>query len=207
MTTLFLCAALAYVLGSIPFGYFIGKLSGRDIRQAGSGNIGAANVTRVVGRGAGLLTLLLDGAKGSLAVWLTGRLAPGHGSWLMAAALAAIVGHMYPVWLGFRGGRGVATTAGAFLLISWKAVLGAGMVWLVTMLIWRYASLSSIMAAVALPLLMEILYAPGHAPSRTISLGTALASLLVIWRHRPNLQRLIAGTEPRFKGNQKPPAA
>ncbi len=93
----------------------------------------------------------------------------------------------------------MATAAGAFLLISWKAVLAAGVVWIVALLIWRYASLSSILAAAALPLLMYVLYAPGHAPSQAISLGTTLASLLVIWRHRPNLQRLIAGTEPRFK--------
>ena len=199
MKILLLAAAIAYLLGSIPFGYLIARLSGGgDIRKAGSRNIGAANVTRVVGKGAGLLTLLLDAGKGFLAVWLAEGLTHGHPAWLIVACLAAILGHLYPLWLGFRGGRGVATAAGAFLLISWKAVLGAAMVWIIALLIWRYASLSSILAAATLPLLMSVLYAPGHAPSRAISLGTTLASILVIWRHRPNLQRLIAGTEPRF---------
>ena len=204
MTPLYLAVALAYLLGSVPFGYLISRFgAGRDVRQEGSGNIGAANVTRVVGKGAGLLTLLLDAGKGFLAVWITRSLAPDHASWLMAAALAAIVGHMYPVWLGFRGGKGVATAAGAFLLISWKAVAGAGAVWVIAMVTWRYASLASVLAAVTLPLLIHLLYAPGHTPSRAISVGTVVASLLVIWRHRRNLQRLILGVEPRFERKNK----
>jgi glycerol-3-phosphate acyltransferase PlsY len=199
MSMLWVSVAAAYLLGSIPFGYLIARFAGGgDIRRAGSGNIGAANVSRVVGTGAGVLTLLLDAGKGLAAAWLALRLIHGHIGWVALAGLAAVVGHLFPVWLGFRGGRGVATAAGVFVLISWKAVLGAAVVWLIALLIWRYASLSSILAAAALPLLMYVLYAPGYAPPSAISLATTAASVLVIWRHRPNLQRLIAGTEPRF---------
>lgn len=191
--------AIAYLLGSIPFGYVIVKLrEGRDIRRAGSGNIGAANVTRTVGLAGGLLTLALDAAKGSLAVAISIRLAHGNIRWVMAAGLLAIAGHLFPVWLGFRGGRGVATAAGVFLLLSWKAVLAAAVVWLVAVLWWRYVSLGSVLAAAALPLLVYVLYAPGHRPPLAVSLGTTLASLLVIVRHRVNLERLLTGTEPRI---------
>jgi acyl phosphate:glycerol-3-phosphate acyltransferase len=200
MNPAWLALAIAYLLGSIPFGYVIVKLrEGRDIRRAGSGNIGAANVTRTLGVAAGLLTLLLDAAKGSLAVAIASRLAHGNMRWLMAAGLLAIAGHLFPVWLGFRGGRGVATAAGVFLLLSWKAVLAAAVVWLVAVLWWRYVSLGSVLAAASLPLLVYVLYVPGHRPPLVVSLGTACASILVIVRHRANLERLAAGTEPRVK--------
>ena len=190
---------MAYVLGSIPFGFLIAKARGLgDIRSAGSGNIGAANVTRVVGRGAGLLTLALDAAKGYLAVWLAARLAGENITWMMLAGLAAIVGHLFPVWLGFRGGRGVATGVGVFLPICWTAVLAALVIWLVVVLIWRYVSLGSIVAAASLPLLTYWLYAPRYAPPLAVSIGTTLAALLIIVRHRPNIARLIAGTETQF---------
>ncbi len=188
-----------YLLGSIPFGLLLGKLArGRDVRQAGSGNIGAANVARVVGASAGLATLLLDAGKGAAAVWLAGIATRAQIDWEVAAGIAAILGHLFPVWLKFRGGRGVATAAGVFLLIGPLAVAGAAAVWLIAMLVWRYASLSSIFAATALPVLMYWLYAPGYHPPQTVSFGAILAALLVIWRHRPNLERLVAGTEPRF---------
>lgn len=200
MNPAWLALVIAYLLGSIPFGYVIVKLrEGRDIRRAGSGNIGAANVTRTLGVAAGLLTLLLDAAKGSLAVAIASRLAHGNIRWVMAAGLLAIAGHLFPVWLGFRGGRGVATAAGVFLLLSWKAVLAAAVVWLVAVLWWRYVSLGSILAAASLPLLVYVLYVPGHRPPLVISLGTTCASILVIVRHRANLERLAAGTEPRVK--------
>ncbi|MBI3671007.1 MAG: glycerol-3-phosphate 1-O-acyltransferase PlsY [Acidobacteria bacterium] len=189
----------AYLLGSIPFGYLIARLrGGTDIRAAGSGNIGAANVTRVVGPGAGAMTLLLDAAKGYLAVWLAAHFSDENITWMTAAALAAIAGHLFPIWLGFRGGRGVATGVGVFLPICWPAVVAALVIWIAVVAFWRYVSLGSIVAAAALPLLMYFLYAPGHAPPRVASFGTTLAAVLIIVKHRPNLERLIAGTEPRF---------
>ncbi len=190
---------LAYLLGSIPFGFVIARLRGSgDIRAAASGNIGAANVTRVVGFGAGAVTMLLDAAKGFLAVWLAARLTGEDITWMGVAALAAIAGHLFPVWLGFRGGRGVATGAGAFLPICWPAVAATLVIWLAVVLFWRYISLGSISATASLPLLTYVLYAPGHAPPRVVSIASLLAAVLIIVRHRPNIERLIAGTEPRF---------
>ncbi len=190
---------LAYGLGSIPFGFLVARVrAGRDIRTAGSGNIGAANVTRIVGTGAGVLTLLLDAAKGYLAVWIAAGATSENISWMVGAALAAIVGHMFPVWLGFRGGRGVATGVGVFLPICWPAVLAALVIWAVVLVLWRYVSLGSIVAAASLPLLMYLLYAPRHAPPRVVSVSTTLAAVLIIMKHRPNIERLIAGTETRF---------
>ncbi len=190
---------VAYLLGSVPFGFLIAKArQGRDIRSAGSGNIGAANVARVVGPGAGALTFLLDAAKGYLAVWLVARFAGEGAAWAILAALAAIVGHVFPVWLGFRGGRGVATGLGAFLLICWPAVLAALVIWLAVVLFWRYVSLGSIVAAASLPLLVYLLYDLKYAPPRAVSIGTLVTALIVIAKHRPNIQRLVAGTEPRF---------
>ncbi len=192
-------ALVAYLLGSIPFGYLIvKKREGRDIRSVGSGNVGAANVARQAGLGAGALTLLLDAAKGYLSVWLAARFTGENVAWMMVAALAAILGHLFPVWLNFRGGRGVATGVGVFLPICALAVAAALAVWVLVVLFWRYVSLGSIAAAASLPLLMYPLYAPRHAPPMIVSLGTTLAAVLIIWKHRPNIARLIAGTEPRF---------
>jgi len=191
---------VAYLLGSIPFGYLIVKRrEGRDIRSQGSGNIGAANVTRVAGLGAGGMTFLLDVAKGYLAVWGAARLTDENITWMMVAALAAVAGHLFPVWLGFRGGRGVATGVGVFLPVCSPAVLLALLIWIGVALFWRYASLASIVAAASLPPLMYLLYAPGHAPPRLVSFGVALAAVLIILRHRANIERLIAGTETRMK--------
>ncbi len=190
---------LGYLLGSIPFGFLIVKLrEGRDIRAAGSGNIGAANVTREVGTAAGALTLALDAAKGYLAVALVARLTGESALWMIAAAVAAVLGHLFPVWIGFRGGRGVATGAGVFLPICWKAVVAALVIWALVVLFWRYVSLASMAATAALPALTYLLYAPGHAPPFMVSLGVTFAAVLILMRHRPNLQRLIAGTEHRL---------
>ncbi len=192
-------APLAYLLGSIPFGFLVYKLmGGGDIRLTGSGNIGAANVTRAGGPLAGVLTLLLDAGKGFLAVWLPQRFTHGNIRWMMLAAVLAILGHLFPVWLRFRGGRGVATAAGVFLLVCWKAVLVAAVVWLMVVWFWRYVSLGSISAAAALPLLMYVLYEPHYAPPTVVSVGTLLAMVLILVRHRPNILRLIAGTEARL---------
>ncbi len=153
---------VAYLIGSIPFGYLIVLIAGGgDIRHRGSGNIGATNVAREAGAISGVLTLLLDAAKGYLAVWLAGRITGGNVRWMTLAALLALVGHMFPVWLGFQGGRGVATGAGVFFPICWQAVVGALIIWIRVVAFWRYASLGSISAASSLPLLMYLLYAPG----------------------------------------------
>lgn len=189
----------AYLLGSIPFGFLIVKLvGGGDIRFRGSGNIGATNVAREAGALPGLLTLLLDGAKGYFSVWLASRITDGNARWMILAALLTIVGHTFPVWLRFQGGRGVATGAGVFLPICWQAVVGAFIVWVVVLAFWRYVSLASISAAASLPLLVYLLYAPRHAPPESISAGASFAMLLIIARHRLNIVRLLRGTEPQF---------
>jgi acyl phosphate:glycerol-3-phosphate acyltransferase len=191
---------VAYLLGSIPFGLLIVKAMGRpDIRSTGSGNIGAANVTRSAGFVPGILTLLLDAAKGYTAVWLASRWTGGNIRWMMVAAILAVIGHMFPIWLGFRGGKGVATGLGVFLPICPEAVAAAVVLWLAVVIFWRYSSLGSLAAAVALPVFVYILYAPGHAPPVFVTLGTVLFSVLVLLKHRSNIARLIAGTESRIK--------
>ena len=199
MNQTWLIIPVAYLLGSIPFGLLIVKAGrGDDIRQAGSGNIGAANVARNAGYFAGVLTLVLDAAKGYLAVWVAGRVAPEHLGWEMAAACAAVVGHVFPVWLNFRGGKGVATALGVFLVISWQAVAAAGAVWVLVVVFWRYSSLGSIVATCALPLMLYFLYAPGHAPRDYVTWPTLGIALLILFKHRANLERLMAGRETRL---------
>jgi acyl phosphate:glycerol-3-phosphate acyltransferase len=192
--------AVAYLLGSIPFGLLIVKAgSGTDIRQIGSGNIGAANVARNAGTVAGALTLLLDGAKGYLAVWLAARFTHGNIRWMMIAAIAAVMGHMFPIWLRFRGGKGVATGLGVFLPICWQAAAAAVVLWLLVVVFWRYSSLGSIVAAAALPVFVYLLYAPHYAPPDIVTVGTALVAILVLVKHRGNIERLIAGKESKLK--------
>jgi len=193
---------IAYLLGSIPFGYLVVKAGeGDDIRDQGSGNIGAANVARNAGLVAGVLTLVLDAAKGYAAVLIAERWATGSNStrWMMASAIAAVVGHMYPVWLGFKGGKGVATSLGVFIPICREAVIVAIILWILVVAFWRYSSLGSVVAAAALPVLVHLFYAPRHAPPGYVTQGTILISLLVLWKHRANIERLIAGDEPRLK--------
>ena len=202
MNALWLLPLAGYLLGSIPFGYLIVRLTrGTDVRASGSGNIGATNVNRVAGAGAGLATLLLDAGKGYLAVWLAGRMTGGEVAWMAAAGLAAVVGHLYPVWLGFRGGKGVATAVGVFVPLCWMAVAAAAVVWVVVVSIWRYVSLASVVAAAVLPVCTYLLYAPGthHAPPLSVSLVTAGISILIIVKHRENVRRLLAGSENRLK--------
>jgi glycerol-3-phosphate acyltransferase PlsY len=194
---------VAYLLGSIPFGLLIVKTrAGRDIRAMGSGNIGAANVTRSAGASAGILTLLLDAAKGYLAVAFAAHWTGGSLRWMMAAAVAAVVGHIFSAWLGFRGGKGVATGLGVFLPICAPAVGLALLLWLIVVAFWRYSSLGSIVAAAALPIFVYVLYAPGHAPPGYVTVPTILISLLVLAKHRTNIERLIEGTENRL-GSRK----
>ena len=202
MSSPWLLIPAGYLLGSIPFGYVIVKLTkGADVRESGSGNIGATNVNRVAGAGAGVATLLLDVAKGYLAVWLADRMSGGNVNWMALAGLGAVAGHMFPVWLKFRGGKGVATALGVFVPLCWMAVAAAAVVWLVVASIWRFVSLASVVAAAVLPVCMYLLYAPGtqHAPPMSVSYSTAIVSILIIVKHRENVRRLLAGTESRLK--------
>jgi len=200
VNTLWLIPIGAYLLGSIPFGYLIVKMgSGSDVRGAGSGNIGATNVTRVAGKAAGLATLLLDIGKGYFAVWLAMRWSHGNIRWMMAAGVAVVLGHTFSCWLRFRGGKGVATGLGVFLAIAWQAVLATLLVWLVVVAFWRYVSLGSVVAAAALPILVYLFYAPRHAPPLAVSFGSVAVAMIVIFKHRGNIARLIAGTESRLK--------
>lgn len=189
----------AYFLGSIPFGLLLVKFAGRgDIRKSGSGNIGAANVSRSAGIFAGLLTLALDAGKGTLAVWLAAHIASGNIRWMMAAAVAAVLGHVFPVWLGLRGGKGVATGLGVLLLISPQAVGIAVALWILIVGFWRYSSLGSVVAAAAIPIFIYFLYAPGYAPPVAVTLGTVLISVIVLLKHRGNIGRLASGTEHKL---------
>ncbi len=197
---------LGYLLGSIPFGYLLVRAKGGgDIRQMGSGNIGATNVARTSGWTVGVATLLFDAAKGFLAVWFTEHFSGGNIRFMMYAGLAAILGHVFPVWLKFAGGKGVATALGVFVAICWPAIAAAALLFILVVLFWRYVSLASISAAAALPLLVYLLYAPRHAPPPAVSVSALLAAAVVITKHRDNIERLIRGTEPRFELHGKRP--
>jgi len=190
---------LAYLLGSIPFGLLIVKMArGTDVRKSGSGNIGAANVARTAGYLSGILTLILDAAKGFGAVWIAMHLSHGNMRWMIAAAVAAVVGHVFPFGLGFRGGKGVATGLGVFILICWQAVVAAAVLWILIVAFWRYSSLGSVVATAALPVFVYLLYAPGHAPPDFVTFPTVCISVLVLLKHRANIHRLIAGEENRI---------
>jgi len=190
MTGDMLFALLAgYLLGSIPFGLILTRLAGKgDIRAIGSGNIGATNVLRTGSKKLAALTLLLDAAKGSAAVLLAAFLWP---SAIPYAAAAALVGHLYPVWLGFKGGKGVATFLGILIPLFWLAALVYALVWLGLLLTLRISSLAGMLAAASAPLTAAIV---GRSDLVPMLLGFAL---LVIWKHRENIARLRAGTEPR----------
>src|SRR5882757_5198750 len=194
----------AYLLGSIPFGLLLAKLfGGGDVRRAGSGNIGATNVARVVGPLAGILTLGFDTAKGTAAVWLAGRVTNQSATWMIIAAFAVMLGHCFPVWLKFKGGKGVATALGVFLALSPLAALSALLLFILFVAYWRFVSLGSVAAAAAMPLLIYFLWAPGHAPPMVVDVGTLAIALLVIYKHDGNLQRLVEGTEPQFSFGKK----
>ena len=196
-------AIVGYALGSIPFGYLLVRIfRGADIRQSGSGNIGATNVARS-SPALGLATLVLDAAKGFVAVMFASVIIAGaSGTYLYSAmavaAFCALLGHMFPVWLKFRGGKGVATGVGAFVAIVPKAVLLAICVFAALVALFRYVSLGSIVAAAALPAFIYLLYVqPGVAMQSVLGAAIA-ASLLIIAKHHQNISRLLAGTEHRF---------
>lgn len=200
-----------YLLGSLPSGYLAARwLAGIDIRQEGSGSTGATNVLRVLGKGPALVVFLLDVLKGTAAVLLAKAVLGGtdlHGialdGWVVGAGLAALAGHIWPVWLGWSGGKAVATGLGMLLGLAWPVGLACFGLFLTVLSISRIVSLSSMVAAIGLPLLM-LGWFPGNGGFRPAYLGLALlTTLLVLWRHRSNLQRLLAGTEPRL-GSTKP---
>jgi glycerol-3-phosphate acyltransferase PlsY len=189
----------AYLLGSIPFGLLLGRFfGGADVRKVGSGNIGATNVARAAGPLAGILTLLLDAGKGALAVVLAARLSNDSALWMMIAGLCVLLGHCFPIWLGFRGGKGVATAAGVFLVLSPLAFLCAAIVFVLVVLYWRFVSLGSISAAAAMPLLIYFFWAPHHAPPYVVTFGSLAAAALIVYKHDANIQRLVQGDEPKF---------
>jgi glycerol-3-phosphate acyltransferase PlsY len=187
---------IGYLFGSIPFGFILVRaFRGEDIRRAGSGNIGATNVARSSPR-LGIFTLALDALKGFAAVALTLFLFPGRPVLAAAVALFAIAGHMFPVWLHFRGGKGVATGLGSFVLLAPKAVLAAVAIFAVIVLIFRYVSLGSIIAVFIFPLLVILV---DRQLCNSAIAWIAAASLLIVLKHHANIRRLMAGTEPRFR--------
>jgi glycerol-3-phosphate acyltransferase PlsY len=187
------CALLlGYVLGSIPFGVILTRLAGAgDLRSIGSGNIGATNVLRTGRKGLAAATLLLDLAKGAAAVWLAEWLFPGDG---MIAAAAAFVGHCYPIWLRFKGGKGVATLMGIVLALHWPMGLVYALVWLGLLASLRISSVAGMAAAVSAPVSGTL-----FGRFDLVMLLLALAAI-VLWKHRDNIERLLAGTEPRIGG-------
>ena len=202
MLALALSLICGYFLGSIPFGLLAARLKGVDIRKHGSGNIGATNVWRVCGWRYGLPVFALDVLKGVAAVWLARWLAvrfAGDGSWDgIVAALACILGHSFPVWLGFKGGKGVATSLGVFLGLMWLPSLIALALWFIVFKMSGYVSLASIVAAVALPATAVTMQLMQRGYGWPVSGFAAIVGLLVIARHRSNIARLRAGTENRF---------
>jgi glycerol-3-phosphate acyltransferase PlsY len=202
-------AIVSYLLGSIPFGYLLVRIArGTDVRKSGSGNIGATNVARAGGAKLGILTLFLDAVKGYIAVFLAERLAkqvfsnldPQQRPYILAgmslAVLFAMVGHIFPVWLRFRGGKGVATGLGCFLALAPKAVLVVMAIFTAIVVVSRYVSLGSIVASAAFPLFAYLLYRQDASP--VMVAATVVASALIILKHRTNIERLIGGTENRL---------
>jgi glycerol-3-phosphate acyltransferase PlsY len=186
-----------YLIGSVPFALLLARrIGGADPRQVGSGNLGAANVLRTSGVRAAILVAALDIAKGAAGVLLAIRLSPQAAA-PAAAGLAAIIGHVYPVWLRFRGGKGVATACGVFLVLAPIAVLPAVMVFVLTVWATRYVSLGSVLASLVLP---AIAYATG-SPAPVVIVASAAAALILL-RHHANLRRLVAGTERRLGGRE-----
>ena len=202
MLTLAIIAVVSYLLGSIPFGYLLVKLfRGEDVRQSGSGNIGATNVSRKSPL-LGAFTLILDALKGAAAVAMAARVSGGSGmavrsyQVMACAAFFAVLGHMFTPWLKFRGGKGVATGLGSFLIIAPKAVLAALGIFIIVALIFRYVSLASILSVAAFPLIVFELHAYGGQPMAIAFISAT--SLLIIARHHENIRRLLAGTENRL---------
>jgi len=183
--------AIGYLLGSIPFGLIFGWLAGAgDVRKIGSGNIGATNVLRTGKIGAAVATLLFDGAKGAAAVLVTQNLFGTDAASI--AAFAAFLGHCFPVWLGFKGGKGVAVFLGVMFALDWFAGIGIALTWLAAAAIWRISSLSALVAAALAPAYLLMLHEP------KVAVLALLLAAVIFYMHRENISRLLAGTEPRI---------
>lgn len=196
---------IAYVCGSLPFGYWAGKLKGIDIRKHGSGNIGATNVIRVMGKKIGVPVFILDMLKGlaptMLAEWWMRRSGAGDNVATLVAVLcgaASVLGHMFTFWLGFKGGKGVATSAGVLLGLAWMSLLVGFAVWLIVYYSSRYVAMASIGAAMAIPVAMAVIMTWQHRWNFVLlGLGLVMGTLVVV-RHRSNIARLLSGTENKF---------
>jgi glycerol-3-phosphate acyltransferase PlsY len=194
-----LTTLIAYLLGSIPFGYLIVRWQrGVDVRATGSGSIGATNVMRNLGIMGFVATFILDAGKGLFAVLLASRMTAGNPTWVASAACAAVLGHCYPVWLKFHGGKGVATGVGVFIAVAPVQVVLVLVIFAVTVAIWRYVSLGSIIATAAFPVLVYLM----KRPPIQVVLGAAGAAVIIIARHHANIARLLKGTESKVGGKK-----
>jgi glycerol-3-phosphate acyltransferase PlsY len=198
-------ALLGYLCGSLPFGYFAGRISGTDIRAAGSGNIGATNVLRVLGKKWGYAVFLADAFKGFAAVRLSSLIAeqvisarPYAEYFAILAAVTCIVGHTFPVWLRFKGGKGVATSVGAVFGLMPIAAITIFTIWVIVFEITRYVSVASIVAASSLPITIAVLMRWNMIQGSGLLYFSSVMLILVLWRHRSNFSRLLKGTEQRF---------
>jgi acyl phosphate:glycerol-3-phosphate acyltransferase len=201
MLTALLAVLAAYLIGSIPFGYLIVRwTTGADVRSSGSGNIGATNVLRTTGRAAGIVTLLLDIAKGAFAVWLAGKLTAGNVNWMSAAALAVIAGHAFPIFLKFQGGKAVASFVGAYFVLAPIPMLAVLVVFVGAVAVTRHVSLGSVLAAGMFPLAVWIFMQP---PLSLVG-ASIVSGAFIIYRHRANLTRIRAGTEHVFSLGRRP---
>lgn len=186
---------LAYLIGAVPTGYLFAKGMGKlDIRQVGSGNIGATNVVRAMGLSSGVLVLLIDAGKALFAIWFAGRISGGSLFWMSASAVAVMVGNAFPVFLNFRGGKAVATYVGAFGYLTPLPTLAIAVLFLITALITRQVSAGSLIGAVTFPLAVWLIL---HPPAPLLA-AAFLAAMLVIWRHKDNIRRLREGSEQKF---------
>ena len=205
MFTLVFVLVASYLLGSIPFGYLAGRLAGIDIRQAGSGNIGATNVVRVLGKRYGYPVFLLDFLKGlgavEIAIVFARATQPQCGSpelYGIVAAFGSVIGHSFPPWLKFRGGKGVATSAGALFGLMPLAMLIGIAIWIVVFWLTRYVSLASLVTAITLPLVIAILTRLNGDHAMALFYSSLCIAAVVVWQHRSNVSRLLRGSEPRF---------
>jgi acyl phosphate:glycerol-3-phosphate acyltransferase len=209
MLIFFTIFVISYLLGSIPAGYLAGRIAGIDIRTMGSGNIGATNVTRILGKHFGYPVFVIDFLKGLIAVRVSILVAkqmqlPETLMELVGiiAAIACVVGHIFPVWLRFKGGKGVATSAGALFGLMPLAALVGALIWFFVFKLTRYVSVASITAAIALPIVIFILLSQSEVHSGTLFYFSICVAALVVLRHRSNIVRLVNGTEPRFKSRK-----
>lgn len=213
----YLLLVIAYLLGSFPTGYLMGRMAGIDIRQHGSGSTGATNVWRNVGKVAGASVFIVDFAKGAIAIYMmqsaesiqafaasllgfpqSTTAIDNLSLFVIGAGMLALIGHSRPVWLGFKGGKSVATGVGILFILNWIVAIAALSVWIGTMAIWRTVSISSIAAAAAAPILMWTLQ-----ENRPFSIFVTIGCIFIIWLHRSNIERILNGTELSFKSNSK----